>query len=119
MPCSRRLVLAKTFGVRSLNTTPKSSPENNRQPEKDDRNRHERRASDVSEQDEDDRDDGKDCCDVVVHSFPIVGLPRLSCDVIGSKVFEPDRFRVLEWSRGDASDIDGRPERVSFREKAN
>ncbi len=34
--------------------------------------RHERRAGDVSDQDEEDRDDGEDCCDVVVHSFPIV-----------------------------------------------
>jgi hypothetical protein len=41
-------------------------------------------------------------------------LPR---EVIWGKILEQHRFRVLEWSRGDASDIDGRPERVSFREK--
>jgi hypothetical protein len=64
------------------------SPENNRQREQDDRDWHERRAGDVSEQDKDDRDDGEDCCDVVAHSFPIVGLPTLPCEVIWSKVFE-------------------------------
>jgi hypothetical protein len=43
-------------------------PENNRQPEQDDCNRHQRRAGDVSDQDEDDRDDGEDCCDVVTQA---------------------------------------------------
>ena len=81
---------------RSLDATPKSSPENNRQPEQDDCDRHERRAGDVSEQDEKDRDDGEDCCDVVVHSFPIVGLPTLPCKVVWSKILEQDRFRVPE-----------------------
>ena len=44
------------------------STENNRQPEQDDCDRHERRAGDVSEQDKEDRDEGEDCCDVVVHT---------------------------------------------------
>src|SRR6202011_3098051 len=57
-----------------------ASPENNRQREQDDCDRYERRAGDVSDQDEDDRDDSEDCCDVVVHSFPIVGLPTLPCE---------------------------------------
>jgi len=61
-------------------TSASASPENNRQPEQDDCDRHERRAGDVSDQDEDDRDDGEDCCDVVVHSFSIVGLPTLRCE---------------------------------------
>jgi hypothetical protein len=60
-------------------TSASASPENNRQPEQDDCDRHKRRAGDVSDQDEDDRDDGEDCCDVVVHSF-IVGLPTLRCE---------------------------------------
>ena len=50
-------------------TSASASPENNRQPEQDDCDRHKRRAGDVSDQDEDDRDDGEDCWDVVVHSF--------------------------------------------------
>jgi hypothetical protein len=54
---------------RSLDASPRSSSENNRQPEQDDCDRHERRAGDVSEQDEEYRDNGEDCCDVVVHSF--------------------------------------------------
>jgi hypothetical protein len=61
-------------------TSASASPENNRQPEQDDCDRHKRRAGDVSEQDEDDRDDGEDCCDVVVHSFSIVGLLTLRCE---------------------------------------
>src|SRR4029453_4294566 len=61
-------------------TSASASPENNRQPEQDDCDRHKRRAGDVSEQDEEDRDDGEDCCDVVVHSFSIVGLPTLRCE---------------------------------------
>lgn len=61
-------------------TSASASPENNRQPEQDDCDRHKRRAGDVSDQDEDDRDDGEDCCDVVVHSFSIVGLPTLRCE---------------------------------------
>ena len=65
-----------------LNTPQSLSPENNRQPEQDDCDRHERRAGDVSDQDENDRDDGEDCCDVVVHSFSIVGLPTLPCEII-------------------------------------
>jgi hypothetical protein len=60
-------------------TSASASPENNRKPEQDDCDRHKRRAGDVSDQDEDDRDDGEDCCDVVVHSFSIVGLPPLRC----------------------------------------
>jgi hypothetical protein len=60
-------------------TSASASPENNRQPEQDDCDRHKRRAGDVSDQDEEDRDDGEDCCDVVVHSFSIVGLPTLRC----------------------------------------
>src|SRR4029077_8298681 len=55
-------------------------PENNRQREQDDCDRHKRRAGDVSDQDEDDRDDGEDCCDVVVPSFSVVGLPTLRCE---------------------------------------
>src|SRR4029077_7023315 len=55
-----------------------ASPENNRQPEQDHCDRHEWRTGDVSEQDEEDRDDGEDCCDVVIHSFPIVYRVRLS-----------------------------------------
>ena len=50
-------------------TSASASPENNRQPEQDDCDRHKRRAGDVSDQDEDDRDDGEDCWDVVVRSF--------------------------------------------------
>ena len=61
-------------------TSASASSENNRQPEQDDCDRHKRRAGDVSDQDEDDRDDGEDCCDVVVHSFSIVGLPTLKCE---------------------------------------
>jgi hypothetical protein len=61
-------------------TSASASSENNRQPEQDDCDRHKRRAGDVSDQDEDDRDDGEDCCDVVVHSFSIVGLPTLRCE---------------------------------------
>ena len=61
-------------------TSASASPENNRQPEQDDCDRHKRRAGDVSDQDEDDRDDGEDCCDVVVHSFSIVCLPTLRCE---------------------------------------
>src|SRR6266487_3071555 len=61
-----------------LNPAESTSPENNRQREQDDCDRHERRAGDVSEQDEEDRDDGEDCCEVVVHSFPIVYRVRLS-----------------------------------------
>jgi hypothetical protein len=61
-------------------TSASASPENNRQPEQDDCNGHKRRAGDVSDQDEDDRDDGEDCCDVVVHSFSIVGLLTLRCE---------------------------------------
>jgi hypothetical protein len=61
-------------------TSASASPENNRQPEQDDCDRHKRRAGDVSDQDEEDRDDGEDCCDVVVHSFSIVGLPTLRCE---------------------------------------
>jgi hypothetical protein len=61
-------------------TSASASPENNRQPEQDDCDRHKRRAGDVSDQDEEDGDDGEDCCDVVVHSFPIVGLPTLRCE---------------------------------------
>jgi hypothetical protein len=61
-------------------TSASASPENNRQPEQDDCDRHKRRAGDVSDQDEDDRDDGEDCCDVVVHSFSIVGLLTLRCE---------------------------------------
>ena len=63
--------LGKRF---ELNPTQSLAPENNRQPEEDDCDRHERRAGDVSDQDEDDRDDGEDCCDAVAHSFPIVGF---------------------------------------------
>ncbi len=61
-------------------TSASASPENNRQPEQDDCDRHKLRAGDVSDQDEEDRDDGEDCCDVVVHSFSIVGLPTLRCE---------------------------------------
>jgi hypothetical protein len=68
-------------------TSASASPENNRQREQDDCDRYERRAGDVSEQDEDDRDDGEDCCDVVVHSFPIMGLPTLPCEVIWKQGF--------------------------------
>src|SRR5678815_1529178 len=50
-------------------TSASASPENNRQPEQDDCDRHKRRAGDVSDQDEEDGDNGEDCCDVVVHSF--------------------------------------------------
>jgi hypothetical protein len=60
-------------------TSASASPENNRQTEQDDCDRHKRRAGDVSDQDENDRDDSEDCCDVVVHSFSIVGLPTLRC----------------------------------------
>ena len=67
------------------------SPENNRQPEQDDCDRHERRAGDVSKQDEENRDDGEDCSDVVVHSFPVVILPMLPCEVIRSKILEQDQ----------------------------
>jgi hypothetical protein len=59
-----------------LNPPQSLSPENNCQPEQDDGDRHERRAGDISDQDEDDCDDGEDCCDAVIHSFPIVGLPE-------------------------------------------
>jgi hypothetical protein len=78
----------------ALNPAECVSPENNRQPEQDDCDRHERRAGDVSEQDEEDRDGGEDCCDVVVHSFPVVGLPTLPCDVIRNKVFRKNRDRL-------------------------
>src|SRR5436190_18437749 len=61
-----------------LNPAKSGSTENNRQPEQDDCDRHERRAGDVSEQDEEDRDNGEDCCEVVVHSFPTVYRVRLS-----------------------------------------
>ncbi len=61
-------------------TSASASPENNCQSEQDDCDRHERRAGDVSDQDEDDRDDGEDCCDVVVHSFYIMGLRRFGCE---------------------------------------
>jgi hypothetical protein len=61
-------------------TSASASSENYRQTEQDDCDRHKRRASDVSDQDEDDRDDGEDCCDVVVHSFSIVGLSTLRCE---------------------------------------
>src|SRR6266536_4319513 len=64
------------------------SAENNRQPEQDDCDRHERRPGDISEQDKEDRDDGEDGCDVVVHSFPIMGLSTLPCEVIWSKILE-------------------------------
>ena len=57
-----------------LNPVECVSAENDRQPEQDDCDRHERRASDVSEQDEENRDDGEDCSDVVVHSFAVVGF---------------------------------------------
>jgi hypothetical protein len=57
-----------------LDPAERVSAENDRQPEQDDCDRHERRASDVSEQDEENRDDGEDCSDVVVHSFPVVGF---------------------------------------------
>jgi hypothetical protein len=67
-------------------TSASASPENNRQPEQDDCDRHKRRAGHVSKQDEEDRDDGEDCCDVVVHSFPIVGFPTLPREVTWSKV---------------------------------
>jgi len=77
------------------------SYENNGQREQDDCDRHKRRAGDVGDQDEDNRDDGKDCCDVVVHSFAIVGLPTLSCEVIWSKVFEQDRNHRRNWSGND------------------
>src|SRR5437764_570711 len=55
-----------------LNPAESASPENNRQSEQNDCDRHKRRAGDVSEKDEKDRDDGEDCGEVVVHSFPIV-----------------------------------------------
>ena len=61
-------------------TSASASPENNRQPEQDDCDRHKRRAGDVSDQDEEDGDNGEDCCDVVVHNFSIVGLPTLRCE---------------------------------------
>src|SRR6266480_4579976 len=61
-----------------LNPAESASPENNRQSEQNDCDRHERRAGDVSEQDEKDRDDGEDCGEVVVHSFPIVYRVELS-----------------------------------------
>src|SRR6266496_918203 len=98
----------KRFRARFFELNPAEcvSPENNGQPEQDDCDRHERRTGDVSEQDEEDRDDGEDCCDVVVHSFPVVGLRTLPCEVIWGKILEQDRFRVLEWSRGNASDIE-------------
>jgi hypothetical protein len=57
-----------------LNSAECVSPENNRQPEQDDCDRYERRAGDVSEQDEENRDNGEDCCNVEVHSFPVVGF---------------------------------------------
>ena len=57
-------------------TSASASPENNRQPEQDDCDRHKRRAGDVSDQDEEDGDNGEDCSDVVVHSFYILGLRR-------------------------------------------
>ena len=68
-------------------TSASASTENNRQREQDDCDRYERSAGDVSEQDEDDRDDGEDCCDVVVHSFPIVGLPTLLCETTWKQGF--------------------------------
>ena len=68
-------------------TSASASPENNRQREQDDCDRYERRAGDVSEQDEDDRDGGENCCDVVVHSFPIVGLPTLLYEAIWKQGF--------------------------------
>ena len=64
----------RTSIANRLNPAECVSPENDRQPEQDDCDRHERRAGNVSEQDEEDRDDGEDCCDVVIHSFSIVGF---------------------------------------------
>jgi len=61
-----------------LNPAESASPENNRQSEQNDCDRHERRAGDVSQQNEKDRDDGEDCGEVVVHSFPIVYRVGLS-----------------------------------------
>jgi len=61
-----------------LNPSESASTENNRQPEQDDCDWHQRRAGDVSEQDEEDRDAGENCCEVVVHSFSIVYRVRLS-----------------------------------------
>src|SRR5213078_1321531 len=71
-----------------LNPAESASPENNRQSEQNDCDRHKRRAGDVSEKDEKDRDDGEDCGEVVVHSFPIVYASGIVC----SKVFERNRF---------------------------
>jgi hypothetical protein len=48
-----------SFRLFGISMTQCASPENNRQCEQDDCDRHERRAGDVSEQDEDDRDDGE------------------------------------------------------------
>jgi hypothetical protein len=80
----RRFVVARLRRVADcgpqsfeLNPAERVSAENDCQPEQDDCDRHERRAGDVSEQDEENRDDGEDCSDVVIHSFPIVGLPRV------------------------------------------
>ena len=61
-----------------LNPAESACPENNRQPEQNDCDWHEWRAGDVSEQDEEYRDDGEDCCEIVVHSFPIVYRVGLS-----------------------------------------
>jgi hypothetical protein len=82
-------------------TSGSASPENNRQPEQDDCDGHKRRAGDVSDQDEEDGDNGEDCCDVVVHSFPIVGLPTLRC--------ERNPVQIVRWGSGRIEYHDSNP----------
>ena len=77
---------------RVLNATEWASSENNRQPKKNNCDRHQRRAGDISQQDEEDRDDGKDGCDVVLHNFSLVSLPRLWRELVCSKVPEQIDF---------------------------
>jgi hypothetical protein len=93
--CSRSRLSRCSFGKAAdrsllLNPAECASSENDRQPEQDDCDRHERRAGDISEQDEENRDDGEDCCDVVVHSFPIVYRVRLS----GARFLKQNRCRL-------------------------
>ena len=70
----RRLARPHFLSHFELDPAKCASAENDRQPEQDDCDRHERRPGDVSEQDEENRDDGEDCCDVQVHSFLVVGF---------------------------------------------
>lgn len=81
-PCANATHFLYRF---ELDPAERASAENDRQPEQDDSNRHERRAGDVSEQDEEDRDDGEDCGDVVVHNFLSWVLQMLSCEAFSEQ----------------------------------